>query len=182
MCVVCALPSPIVHSPDRIPTHHTQEDADTAFGSWLFGHSIEPLFKFSMEKSMELFSGPIRIHALLFADSEDKDYAKVAAAVKDAAVKFRTQVRRGGDGLAWGMLDCSNRGACWLADLFLLPSLRSQQALSVEVAKNESRILEAFDLKDTCVNNFFHVYSRVSFGVNVYAAMVPSTPIIITTD
>lgn len=65
------------------------------FGSWLFGHSIPSLFKFSMERSMELFSGPIRVHALLFADAEAKDYEKVASAIKDAHNKFRTQVRLG---------------------------------------------------------------------------------------
>lgn len=31
-----------------------------------------------------------------------------------------------------------------------------QQALSVEVAKNESRILEAFDLKETYVIKWLH--------------------------
>lgn len=61
------------------------------------------MFKFSMERSQELFGGPINVHALLFADYEGKDYEKVAGAVKDAAIKYRTQVsggvgRKGRDG------------------------------------------------------------------------------------
>jgi hypothetical protein len=58
-----------------------------------------------MERSMELFSGPIRVHALFFADAEGKDYEKTATAIKDAALKFRTQVR------VW--LGC-DFGPCWM--------------------------------------------------------------------
>jgi len=54
-----------------------------------------------MERSMELFSGPIRVHALFFADAEGKDYAKISGAIKDAAVKYRTQVCVGRAGLGW---------------------------------------------------------------------------------
>ena len=88
-----------------------------AFGSWLFGHSISPLFQFSVERSMELFSGPIRVRALLFADAEAKDYEKVAAAVKDAAVKYRTQVGSGWvAGCLGRMVGCT---VCWLVVWFV---------------------------------------------------------------
>ena len=94
------------------PLDFSKEKADEELGAWLFGHSISPMFKFSAEKSMELFSGPIRVHLITFADEETKDFEKIASAVKDAAVKHRTK------------------------------------ALSIQVAKNETRILEAFDLKE----------------------------------
>ncbi len=100
VCIIT--PHPHLSFPPLVESHHQprprpqpppqQEEADTTFGSWLFGHSIPPLFKFSMERSMELFSGPIRVHALFFADAEGKDYAKISGAIKDAAVKYRTQV------------------------------------------------------------------------------------------
>lgn len=114
-----------------------------------------------MEKSMELFSGPIRIHALLFADAEAKDYEKVAAAVKEAAVKFRTQVgeKRGGGGSVFFLIDlrpvCARHSLVpFFIDQVYNATIR-QQALSVEVPANESRILEAFDLKDRCARALF---------------------------
>lgn len=40
---------------------------------------------------MELFVAPIRVHVLLFSDTEGKEYSNIMTAVKDAAVKYRTQ-------------------------------------------------------------------------------------------
>ncbi|EWM22033.1 protein disulfide isomerase [Nannochloropsis gaditana] len=87
----------------------------TAFeelNTWLFGHSIAPMFEFSPEKSMHLFSGPIRVHLIAFGDATEAGFADTVAAIKEGANKFRTK------------------------------------ALSILVGKNETRILEAFDLTE----------------------------------
>jgi hypothetical protein len=87
----------------------------TAFeelNAWLFGHSIAPMFEFSPEKSMHLFSGPIRVHLIAFGDATEAGFADTVAAIKEGASEFRTK------------------------------------ALSILVGKNETRILEAFDLTE----------------------------------
>ena len=91
------------------------EAADGELSMWLFGHSIPSLVQFSAEKSMELFSGPIRVHLIAFGDEATAGYGAMVAAVKEGAGKHRTE------------------------------------ALSILVGKNETRILEAFELTEADV-------------------------------
>lgn len=67
------------------------ETAETELSVWLFGHSIPVAVPFSAETSMELFSGPIRVHLIAFGDEATAKYADMVGAVKEAAGKHRTE-------------------------------------------------------------------------------------------
>ena len=56
------------------------EAAEGELSMWLFGHSIPSLVQFSAEKSMELFSGPIRVHLIAFGDEATAGYGAMVAA------------------------------------------------------------------------------------------------------